>query len=74
MKLLFLSLIFFTQNVIAQVSTSLDIRLPNENGFGSVKYNNPSELGKKVQAEVSNNEISGTAKARLMTFSAAISL
>jgi hypothetical protein len=60
MKLLLLSLIFFTQNVIAQVSTSLDIRLPNENGFGSVKYNNPSELGKKVQAEVSDNEIYGT--------------
>lgn len=60
MKLLFLSLIFFTQNVIAQVSTSLDIRLPNENGFGSVNYNNPSELGKKVQSDVSDNEIYGT--------------
>jgi hypothetical protein len=60
MKLIFLSLFFFTQTVIAQVSASLDIRLPNENGFGSVKYNNPSELGKKVQEEVSDNEISGT--------------
>ena len=41
---------FFTGNIVTgQVSTSIDVRLPSDQGYGSVNYNNPSALGAKKQ-------------------------
>jgi len=60
--MLIVALIFFTGNiVIGQVSTSIDVRLPSDQGYGSVNYNNPSELGAKKQVTVDNDEIAGSA-------------
>ena len=46
--------------VVGQVSTSIDVRAPNEQGYGSVQYNNPSELGAKKKITIDNDEIAGS--------------
>src|SRR5678816_1969891 len=61
MRMLILILVFFTFYIaIRQVSTSIDVRLPSDQGYGSVNYNNPSELGVKKQVTVDNDEIAGS--------------
>jgi len=60
--MLIIVLIFFTGNIVTgQVSTSIDVRLPSDQGYGSVNYNNPSELEAKKQVTVDNDEIAGSA-------------
>jgi len=60
--MLIIALIFFTGNIVTgQVSTSIDVRLPSDQGYGSVNYNNPSELEAKKQVTVDNDEIAGSA-------------
>jgi hypothetical protein len=60
--MLIIALIFFTGNIVTgQVSTSIDVRLPSDQGYGSVNYNNPSELEAKRQVTVDNDEIAGSA-------------
>ena len=62
MRMLIIALIFFTGNIVTgQVSTSIDVRLPSDQGYGSVNYNNPSELEAKKQVTVDNDEIAGSA-------------
>ena len=60
MRTLIIILLFFNGNVTGQVSTSIDIRLPSDQGYGSVNYNNPSELGVKKPVTVDNDEIAGS--------------
>jgi hypothetical protein len=61
MRILIVVLLFFTGNIVTgQVSTSVDVRLPSDQGYGSVNYNNPSELGVKKQVTVDNDEIAGS--------------
>jgi hypothetical protein len=60
MRTFFLTLLLFTCNiVICQVSTTLDVRAPSDPGYGTVQYNNPSELGTKKQVTVDEDEIAG---------------
>src|SRR5882672_7768608 len=62
MRMFILILLFFTRNIgVGQVSTSIDVRLPSDHGYGSVNYNNPSVLGAKKQLTIDNNEIAGSA-------------
>ena len=62
MRMLILMSIFFTCNIASsQVSTSIDVRLPSDQGYGSVNYNNPSELGVKKQLTIDNDEKTGIA-------------
>ncbi len=61
--MLLIILLFLFSNCIfvaAQVSTSIDVRAPMDAGYGSVQYNNPSELGVKKQVAVADDEIAGT--------------
>lgn len=51
---------FLRYAVIAQVSTSIDIRPPSGQGYGMVNYNNPSAVGEQKSVEVNNDEISGS--------------
>ena len=62
MRMLILILLFYICSTgVGQVSTSIDVRLPSDHGYGSVNYNNPSVLGAKKQLTVDNNEIAGSA-------------
>ena len=62
MKILISGLFFFTHYLIfAQVSISIDVRAPSDQGYGTVNYNNPSAVGEQKKIEVSNDEISGSA-------------
>jgi hypothetical protein len=48
MRMLIIVLIFFTGNIASsQVSTSHRCKAPSDQGYGSVNYNNPSELEQK---------------------------
>ena len=60
MRTFLIMLFFFTCNfVFCQVSTTLDVRAPSDPGYGTVQYNNPSELGVKKQVTVDEDEVAG---------------
>ncbi len=62
MRILIFGLFFFTHSaVIAQISTSIDVRLPGINGFGETSYKSSSAIGEQEPVKVDENDINGSA-------------
>lgn len=62
MKILSSVLIFFLHfAATAQISTSIDVRLPGIHGFGETSYKSSSAIGEQEEVAVDENEINGSA-------------